>query len=168
MNMKPVLLLKEFATSGHPLGQPLPLHELDQLIDALKVTAGPTSSSFDLSPGSLTSLSRWLIVHSKIRHDLPPAETGLLVRRLAAYVGQVLMLHTQAEWREGRTLLDTQVIVRGRWTIVKDRIRHASTLTFMIGLEAALGWQKILLGEVYDFYWMYHDTTRRVVREKVS
>jgi hypothetical protein len=100
--------------------------EVPGLIAQLTRRPGAVGTRLDLSPESLRLLEGSLvkIVSSwtKEPEGVPEDDVVRLVREVAAYLAEVLILHAKATFDEGlrANLLDTGLSIPGPWIVMKD------------------------------------------------
>lgn len=172
MTTKTERLLIELGRQGHPLGRAIQAKEVPELIEALRQRLGVTEKELDLSPESLKRLEARLIAfHQAIESGQVPAsdeDIVRLIREVAAYLGQVLVVNLQGRWAEPRNILwANDVIVPLPVETIKGReIRTSPDRALPVGVYAAYFWDLIRIGEGKGFLWKtYKMMTKKRWRE---
>jgi hypothetical protein len=165
-------LINEFSKRGHPLGRSISEEEVPTLIEALRQRLGVSSRDLDLSPQSLKRLEQCLVeLHRKDQEQrsiMGEEEVVRLIREVAAYIGQVLVIHTGGRWRTIHSLYGTEIVFDGgTWAIVKNnKVRWSSHgPVYTMGGEAAWAWDAIVAGRKPNLYRLYREARTRRLRE---
>lgn len=172
MTTKTEHLIIDFGEQGHPLGRVIREEEVPELIEALRRRLGCTAEEFDLSPESLKRLeSRLIALHQAVETgqvQLDEEETVRLIREVAAYLGQVMVVNLAGKWDERfKTLWASDVSIPLPVETIKGREVHFSpSRGFCAGHTAAYFWDLIRIGEGEGFLWKeYKAMTQKRWRE---
>ncbi|MFN8442165.1 MAG: hypothetical protein U0175_15395 [Caldilineaceae bacterium] len=168
-------LIIEYGKCGHPLGKALNQDDAEQLIEQLRSRLATDEQNLDLSPASLKRLEKLLINLSTsielCESILEDEELASLIREIAAYVGQVLVLHTEGEWRVNEhlnRLWDTDIVI-GQNLDISNGVKpfvNPFRLSMSLGNYAAATWDLILLGKDPGLYKMYQTTKRKLASQR--
>lgn len=175
MGTKTEHLVYDFGKRGHPLGQAIRKEEVPELIEALRQRLGCTEEELDLSPESLKRLeSRLIALHQAIESGQVPAsdeDIVRLIREVAAYLGQVIVLNLNGRWAEPRnTLWANDVIVPLPVETIKGReIRTSPDRALAVAVTVAYFWDLIGIGKGKGFLWKeYKAMTKKRWRETIK
>jgi hypothetical protein len=165
-------LIQEFARQRHPLGRSIPVAEAPALTEALRQRLGASTQELDLSPASLKRLEQRLInLHQAMQEQgqtFSDEELVRLVREIAAYVGQVLLIHAEGKWQTMSSLWNTEVVFEGPVEGVKGKeVRVYPVRVFSLGNIAASSWDATKVGKIPKLYQVYRDARAKRLREKL-
>ncbi len=169
-----VKLIKQFARQGHPLGRGISEEEVPELVEGLRQRFGTSTNKLDLSAESLKQLEQLLIdlYQSAQEQQLSFSEQELvlLMREVAAYLGQVLVMHTGGQWRNLGSLYGTEIVVEGPWEIVKGQDVHTSSKStvYSMGGEAAWAWDALVEGRKPNLYGLCQESRQKRIREQLT
>lgn len=148
--MRPVNdLIREYAKKNHPYAGPITKDEIAGLVTALRRRFDLTEQESDFSPKSLQLLeSKMVDLHQILAEEsiiYLEEYYVLLVREIAAYFIQVLMIHSGGEIdNRSPDLWNTQVIIAKPTTVVKGRERKTlPKLIIPAGNSVAAVWDVI-------------------------
>lgn len=172
MTTKTEHLIIDFGEQGHPLGKAIRPEEVPELIEALRRRLGCTEEELDLSPESLKRLeSRLITLHQEIESGKVVAsdeDIVRLIREVAAYLGQVMVINLQGRWAEPRNILwANHVIVPLPVEVIKGKEISASPDRGLpVAVYAAYFWDLIRIGKAKGFLWRtYKMMTKKRWRE---
>lgn len=120
----------QICRGGDPIGAGLSRGEIPILVRKLRSRFETNGQLLDLTPGSLNRLESLLQEKYSPRAQPPEPEEDLigLVRELTAYVGEVLRLYADGNWRFTNRLYDSMIEYRRPVETVKDGgVRHYDT-----------------------------------------
>jgi hypothetical protein len=166
-------LTRSYARDGHPLGRAINLEERTQLIDGLRERLRRTAHELDLSPKSLQRLDRYLTLHYQslqaTAHPTSQEETLQLVRQIAAYFGQVLVMHAGGQWQIGNSLWGTEIKIERLVEVHKGLVVHQhNKTTYSLGNIASGVWDALAAGKKPRLYRFYLEATARHVTERLK
>jgi hypothetical protein len=167
-------LIKQFAQQGHPLGRGISEGEVPELVESLRQRFGTSANELDLSEASIKRLERWLIdLHQSMReHEqgFSEQELVLLMREIAAYLGQVLVMHTGGQWRNMGSLYGTEIVYEEPWKVIKGRDMHTSSKgpVYSMGGEAAWAWDALIEGRKPNLYRLCQESREKQIREQLK
>jgi hypothetical protein len=174
MSTKTQKLIIEFGRSGYPLGRAIRTEEVPGLIQALRQRLGCTAEELDLSPTSLPLLEKRLIdLHGAVeagQTQLTDEETVRLVREIAAYVGEMIVVNLGGTWDERFNNLwaSTVDLALPVTTIKGGEVHTSSRRGFVAADNAAYFWDLIGTGRERRFLSKeYKAMTQKVWREKL-
>lgn len=121
-------LIQKYGKQGHPYAKAIVKDEIDDLVTALRRRFDLTEQESDFSPKSLHFLeSKMVDLHQILAEGsiiYLEEDYVLLVREIAAYFIQVLMIHSGGEIdSRSPDLWNMQVIIAKPTTVVKGRER---------------------------------------------
>lgn len=129
----------------------------------------------DNSPASLHTLDKSLLVLSGDLREkgyvLSDDETMKLIREIAAYVGQVFLLHVEAAtWREGGTLWGTEIVIHRPVEVIKGKYTNLHSKTvYSLGNLAAATWSVITTkGRKANLHEKYKDAISSRIEERLK
>lgn len=174
MSTKTQKLIIEFGRRGHPLGRAIRAGEVPELVKALRQRLGCTAEELDLSPESLKRLqARLIALHQAVEEGQVPMddeETMRLMREVAAYLGQVIVINLGGEW-EKKTLhlWPTMIWVPQPIEVTKGPESYVSSRKgFAAADNAAYFWDLIGTGKEKGFLWKeYKAMTKKRWRERL-
>lgn len=169
-NRSATKLIFEFIKKEHPLGKSIDPDEVPSLVSGLRQRLGVLPDDLDLSPRSLRILEKSL-------YDLRPQfESGSLrdeellqiVREVAAYIGEVLVLHSFGKWQTQGTLWGTDIIFEGNIKITKEgEQRVTQSLAMSLGNLAAAAIDMVSVGKMPELYKYYMIGRKKKFQEKL-
>jgi len=143
-------LVFDFTRAGHLLGNCIYREEVPALASNFRQRLGKSESELDFTPNSLKRLEEMLIEFPQ-KTDIQnygDEEIVQFVREVAAYVGEVLVLHADGKWRPLKDLWSTHVVFEGDIRIIKEgRRRVAPSIAFSLGAIGAAAWDMISVGK---------------------
>ena len=166
-------LIREYAKKNHPYAKGISQEEIGDLVTGLRKRFNLSEQESDFSPKSLMLIeSKMVDLHRRLSEgtiEYTEEELVLLVRELAAYFIQVLILHSGGELNsQSSNLWSTEVIMRRPTTAVKGRERTTlPKLVIPAGNSVATAWDVIGLGKKPTLYADYKATKAKVLREKL-
>jgi hypothetical protein len=171
--MKADKLIQEYWSQGQVIARPLVLQEFDALISALRQRLMASLEELDLSPSSLKRLEgRLRSYHVALQEEgkhLSDVDVVELVREIAAYLASVLLQHTDATWRGGRSLWDSGVEVIGTIKVREGSESFTSRkLVYAVGNQAAAAWDAITEGQNTLLYSVFLSMKRKSVSQRLS
>jgi hypothetical protein len=158
-----------FIREEHPLGRIINREEVQALAFQLGVRLGMSETELDFTPTSLKRLEDKLIELPKKTdvQNFSDEEIARLVREVAAYVGEVLVLHAGGKWRPLKDLWSIHVVFEGDIRIIKEgRQRVAPSIAFSLGAIGASAWDMISLGRKPSLYKDYRNAKKKMVKEE--
>lgn len=168
------LLIQDFARQQKPLGRAIQIDEVDGLIESLRKRFGVSNEDLDISPASLKRLERYLSEYYHATegqgHLLDDENLVQLVREIAAYLGQVLVLHAKGQWFDKATgLYSTGISIEGPWRVEKEGHKSISQYptVFMVGSSGAFAWDLLGEGKTLDFYREYREAISKSIKERL-
>lgn len=163
--MGPVeLLIERYANEGNPLGKGIDPEEVPLRIAALKDRLKASDTDLDLTPTSLDRLEFYLWMYyqniQELGIELSNDEIVMLVREVAAYVGQVLVisLSGRARWKPWPRLYGSEIEISN----------DDSPITWIhlsMGNIAAVIWENIVRGVKPKIFRIYQRTTAKRLRQ---
>jgi len=163
-------IVSEYGRRSHPLGKSITHVEAPILATKLRRRLMMSEIELDLSPPSLQRLEKALFEHCQEKPLAVYSEEDLLlfVREIAAYVGEVLSLHTGGKWEPLGTLLGTRMIFEGNIKIVKEgHRRNAPSIAFSLGNIGAAALDMCFSGKKPLLYRDYLSARKRIFKEDV-
>ena len=157
MTTKTEHLIIDFGKRGHHLGLAIRKEEVPSLIEALRQRLGCTPEELDLSPESLKRLEKQLVyLHQAIESGQVVAsdeDIVCLIREVAAYLGQVIVVNLGGEWEEQvHTLWISYVRSPLPVETLKGKeVRYSSTRALAVGATVAYFWDLIGTGKEKGF-----------------
>jgi hypothetical protein len=173
MTTKTEHLMIDFYEQGHPLGRAIKAEEVPELIEALRRRLGCTAEELDLSPESLKRLEPQLIsLHQAMETGQVPAseeDVVRLIREVAAYLGQVMVVNLHGEWAERPSLWSSDVIIPLPVETIKGGEASVCPVRgFPAGHYAAYFWDLIGTGQEKGGLWrLYKMMTQKRWRERL-
>jgi hypothetical protein len=164
-------LVFDFAREGHPLGKSIYREEVPILASELRQRLGMTESELDFTPASLKRLEDKLLeLPQKTEiQNFSDEEIVQFVREVAAYVGEVLVLHAAGRWEPLGTLWSTHLVFEGDIRIIKEgRRRIAPSVAFSLGGIGVAAWDMISLGKKPNLYKDYQTAKKKMVKEELK
>lgn len=125
----------------------------------------------DFTPVSLKRLEDKLIElpQNADIQNFSDEEIVQLVREVAAYVGEVLVLHADGKWRPLKDLWSTHVVIEGDIRIIKEGQRRvAPSIAFSLGAIGTAAWDMISLGKKPSLYKDYQSARKKMVKEELK
>lgn len=160
-----------FIREEHPLGRIINREEVQTLASKLGERLGMSEPELDFTPASLKRLEDKLIeLPQKTEiQNFSDEEIVQLVREVAAYVGEVLVLHADGKWRPLKDLWSTHVVFEGDIRIIKEgRRRVAPSIAFSLGAIGVAAWDMISLGKKPNLYKDYQSAKKKIVKEQLD
>ncbi len=152
--MKPTeRFIFELGRAKNPLGRPIQPEEVPGLVEGLCARLGTSSQELDLTPKSLKTLELKLVKFKEILdqegQSLSEEELAVFIRQIAAYLGEVFVIHAKGYWDKRMiSLSNSGVAFEGEWEYIKDgELRSSQGMVVVIGWWAARVWDEIILGE---------------------
>jgi hypothetical protein len=166
-------LVMELSIRGDPLVRSILEIEIPELIDNLRQKLELSQIELDLSPKSLSILSRGLLSYYQFfkqqDHISLEEETIKIVREITAYFGDVILKNFGGEWLTVGSLQDTAIEFEGRTETIKgNEIRSYSRRIILIGPVAIGTWDAVLLGIEPNLYEGYQKLTAIRVKEDLK
>lgn len=164
-------IIFDFIKVGHPLGQIITREEVPSLASRLRRRLEMSESELDFSPTSLKRLENKLFELSQMTQTQNYSDEEIIqfIREIAAYVGEVLVLHADGKWRSLQDLWSTQVIFEGDIKITKEgRQRVAPSVVFSLGNIGAGVWDMISIGRKPHLYKDYLSGKKKKVKEELK
>lgn len=161
-------IVSEFGKQGHPLGQSIKPEEASLLAHQLARLLGLNNSELDFSPKSLKLLEDKLVEFSQrvTLEALTEEEIVQMVREVSAYVGEVLVLHTQGKWATLGTLLGTEVVFEENIKLNKEgRTKIIPSIAFRIGFTGAAAVDMAFSGRKPILYRDYLNAKNKSIKE---
>lgn len=169
VNLDLLQMIFSYIKKGHPLAAPITKEESLSLASNLVKRLG--IEKLDFSPISLRILESALIkYHEKMVDEFPSESTLLLLRELAAYIGDVIAQNTDGQWSLlNDSIWGTSLIYEGQWEILKENRRTMSQKVRYILVDiAATAWQNVLDGKRPKLYSLYESIKKREMREETT
>ena len=129
---------------------------------------GLSDFELDLSPKSLRLLEDKLVEFSQSisLETLSEEDIVQMVREVTAYVGKVLVLHTQGRWVNLGTLLGTSVVIEGNIKMNKEgQTRIIPSIAFRIGFMGTAAVNMAFLGKKPILYKDYLYAKNKSIKE---
>lgn len=164
-------LVSEFGRKGHPLGKSIYRDEVPSLVSQLRHRLGMSEAELDLTPASLKRLEDKLfeLPHDKRIEVLSEDEIVQFVREIAAYIGEVLLVHAEGRWEPLGTLLSTKIVFEGNIKITKEgHKRTVPSMAFSLGNIGAAALDMISLGRRPLFYRDYLSAKKKTIKEELK
>jgi|WetSurMetagenome_2_1015567.scaffolds.fasta_scaffold112456_2 hypothetical protein len=161
----------DFAREGHPLGKSIYREEVPILASNLMQRLGMSESELDFTPASLKRLEDKLFESPPKMEiqNFSDEEIVQLVREVAAYVGEVLVLHAAGRWEPLGTLWSTHVVFEGNIKITKEgRRRIVPSVTFSLGNIGAAALDMVSVGKKPLLYRDYLSAKKKIVKEQLD
>jgi hypothetical protein len=155
---------------GHPLARLLTAAEMPGLIEGLRTRLGCSVEELDLSPESLIRLEDHLVTLYEMTDKgqaLTDVDLMRLIREVAAYLAQVLLLHGDGEWLEGPRFSGQCVTIK--WP-------GGSQVLYCVGNTAASFWDALdrpperreSLERLYKDIERYQKAKKRATRKRAK
>jgi len=163
-------LIFDYSKKGHPLGQEIHQNEVPILISKLRNRLFQVQNVLNLSPSSLIVLEEELIelVNDNQKTIISEEEIVEIIREIAAYFGEVLVLHADGKWQPQGSLWNTRVIFKGEIKIDKGGGRNiARSISLSLGNIASSAWESIIMGKRPNLYNEYLSAKIKIHKEKI-
>ena len=161
-------IIFDFIRTQHPLSRGIEKEETPLLVGLLRKRLSLSEIELDFSPISLQRLEDKLsdsadTLKAKL---IKEEEIIQIIREIAAYVGEVLVLNTNGKWQNLGDLWSTKVIFEGNIKITKaGNERTAQSIAFSLGNIGAGAWDMISLGRKPILYCDYLSAKKKTIIE---
>jgi len=164
-------LIVELERMGDPLSSSITREMMPKLVENLRNRLGISDEVLNLSPSSLKRLDALLRrYHSSFaEHDLSLSDESLamLIREIAAYLGEVLLVHTQAKLADHGTLWGTHLVVEGRLTLKKEgKKQEIHEINMSLGNLASIAWDRLETNAGSNLFGVYRTLKSKNFQEK--
>ncbi len=164
-------LVFEYMKDKNPLAASIPRDASLSLCKSLRQRLNASETRLDFSPASLKEIEA-LLIEYKINHveSMTDLETLILIRELAAYIGEVLVRYSDGQW----VLLDdsiwgTRLKYDSQWSLLKENKKQSiSAVSYSLGDLAASAWQSTLDGESLQLFKTLKDIRRKTLKERLT
>jgi hypothetical protein len=161
-------VLYKLIKQGSPLAKSITLEEMPNLISSLRRRLNLSEEDLDVSPSSLKTLEASLIqLYKKGSFVIDESEKLSVVREIAGYIGQVLLLHANGELEPLGTLLSTHVVFNNVVMFKEGKRKVIPKINYSLGNLAAVSLDKIESGKKPNIYKYYLNAKKRVFVENV-
>jgi hypothetical protein len=164
-------LVFDFARVEHPLGKSIYREEVPILASNLRQRLGMSESELDFTPSGLKRLEdRMFELSQKLDlGNLSDEDLVQFVREIAAYVGEVLVLHAEGRWETLETLWSTIIVFEGSIKLTKEgRKRMVSSVAFSLGNIGAAALDMITVGKKPLLYRDFLSAKKKTVKEELK
>jgi hypothetical protein len=166
-----IKIIFDYIKAKHPLAASMPRESSLLLCKKLNVRLNVNETELDFSPNSLKKLETLLSnYHANNAKDIGDEETVMLVRELAAYIGEVLIRNTDGQWvLLNETIWGTRIEYEGKWKLLKEnKKRFVSAVSYTLADIAASSWQKILDGKPLRIYQYFNEIQKKEMKETLT
>jgi hypothetical protein len=134
--------------TNDPLARSIKIEEMQDLIENLRKRLNTSSTDLYVSPSSLRRLDLLLInYHQQMTENkitLTDDSLGNLIRELAAYLGKVLLTHTDATIEDHGSLWGTHILITGGVKVLKEgRTRETNAINMSLGNLASIALDRL-------------------------
>jgi hypothetical protein len=164
-------LVFDFDRIGHPLGKNIYRDEVPILASNLRRRLELSESELDFTPSSLKRLEdRMFELPQKLEiGNLSDEDIVQFVREIAAYVGEVLVMHAEGRWENWGSLWSTNVVFEGSIKLTKGGQRRiVPSVAFSLGNIGAAAVDMISMGKKPLLYRDYLSAKKKTVKEDLK
>ena len=161
-----IKIIFKFIKENHVTASPITREESTTLIEHLKKRL--RNYGLDLTPISLQTLEKSLELYRKsLDLILTDEETMILLREIAAYIGEVLVKNTDGKWELlDNTIWGTSIMFQGKWKVMKEnKKRNFQLVRYTLIDIAASTWQNLLEGKNPTLYSLYKNIVKKEIKE---
>ncbi len=165
-------LITSLVLNRHPLVEGIKREEVLPLVEALRSRLGLSLSDLDLTPASLSVLSRTLANYHtsflQADHSFSELENVRIIREITGYLVEVFRRNYGGRLENNGGLLGVSISKDGPSTAIKgNEVRVYKKVGINLGQLATRYWDAVAQGVERDLYKVYILLTNRHIKESL-